>query len=92
MTNCTTFLQTRQKTLVALGWAALVLIAGSSLVVDSGGAHSWAEQHVPFFWSMFGFIAAVMIIGIVRWLGRSGIQASADIYERSLTRICEEEE
>ncbi|MDY0390438.1 MAG: hypothetical protein RBQ88_05870 [Desulfobulbus oligotrophicus] len=92
MTNCTTFLQTRQKTLVALGWTLLVLIAGASLVVDSGSAHSWTEQHVPFFWSLFGFIAAVVIIGIARWLGRSGIQAPTDIYDRSLTPICEEEE
>ncbi len=61
-------------------------------VFDAHHAHTWAEQHVPFFWSLFGFAAASAIIGLSRWFGRSGIQAPADIYDRSLTRICEDEE
>lgn len=92
MTNLIASLQARLKTVTALCYTALALIAGLSLLVDTGHAHSWVEQHVPFFWSLFGFAAAAAIIGLARWFGRSGIQAPADIYDRSLTRICEDEE
>lgn len=92
MTNRIASLQARLKTVVALCFTALGVIAVSSLLVDTQHAHSWVEQHVPFFWSFFGFAAASAIIGIARWLGRSGIQAPVDMYDRSLTRICEDEE
>lgn len=92
MTNHIDSLRAQQKAVNALCLTALGLIAGSSLLVDTGHAHSWVEQHVPFFWSLFGFAAAAAIIGLARWLGRSGIQAPADVYDRSLTRICEDEE
>jgi hypothetical protein len=92
MTNLIAFLQSRLKTVVALSVAALGVIAVSSLLVDTRHAHSWVEQHIPFFWSLFGFAAASAIIGLARWFGGSGIQAPADIYDRTLTRICEDEE
>lgn len=91
MTNFIAFLQTRLKTVIALSFVALGVIAVSSLLVDTRHAHSWVEQHVPFFWSLFGFAAASAIIGLARWFGRSGIQVPADIYDRTLTRICEDE-
>jgi hypothetical protein len=63
-----------------------------SLVIDTHHAHTWVEQHVPFFWSMFGFAAAPLIIGAARWFGRSGIQAPTDFYDCSTSKSCEEEE
>ncbi|MBM9615799.1 hypothetical protein JWJ90_16140 [Desulfobulbus rhabdoformis] len=77
------YLQARLKTVVVVCYALLAVTAASSLLVDTHHAHSWVEQHVPCFWSLFGFAAAATIIGVARWFGRSGIQAPTDFYTRS---------
>ena len=91
MTNLIASLQAHLKTVVVVCFVLLGLIAGSSLLVDTHHAHTWAEQHVPFFWSFFGFAAAAVIIGVARWFGRSGIQAPTDFYDCSTSITCEEE-
>lgn len=91
MTNLIEYLRTHLKTVVAVCFALLAIIAGSTLLVDTSHAHTWVEQHVPFFWSFFGFCAAAVIIGVARWLGRSGIQAPTDFYDCSTSTTCEEE-
>jgi predicted tellurium resistance membrane protein TerC len=77
------YLQARLKIVVVVCYVLLALIAVASLLVDTHHAHSWVEQHVPAFWSLFGFTAAAVIIGVARWLGRSGIQAPTDFYTRT---------
>jgi len=91
MTTLIAYLQARLKTVAAFCCMLLAMIAAASLLVDTHHAHTWAEQHVRCFWSLFGFAAAALIIGAARWFGRSGIQAPADAYERTLLP-CEEEE
>jgi predicted tellurium resistance membrane protein TerC len=91
MTALLAYLQARLKSVVTVCFVLLAVIAGASLTIDTHHAHTWAEQHVPFFWSLFGFAAAAIIIGAARWFGRSGIQAKADVYARTLS-LCEEEE
>lgn len=91
MTNLIAYLQAHLKTVVVVCFVLLGLIAGSTLLVDTHHAHTWAEQNVPFFWSFFGFCAAAVIIGLARWLGCSGIQASTDFHEGPNSNPCEEE-
>ena len=91
MTNLIASLQAHLKTVVVVCFVLLGLIAGSSLLVDTHHAHTWVEQNLPFFWSFFGFCAAAVIIGVARWLGRSGIQASTDFYDDPNSTPCEEE-
>jgi ribose/xylose/arabinose/galactoside ABC-type transport system permease subunit len=91
MTTLTAYLQARMKIVVTLCCALLAAIAAASLLADTQHAHTWAERHIPFSWSLFGFAAAALIIGAARWFGRSGIQAPADAYDRTLLP-CEEEE
>ena len=50
-------------------------------MVDKSHAHTWAEKHIPFFWSIYGFVAAAAAIGIARWYGHSGIQCREDYYD-----------
>lgn len=83
MTALIDALLANRKTAAAVCYGLLALMALASLLVDSSHAHSWAEQHIPFFWSFFGFGAAAAIIGIARWFGGSGIQARPDFYERA---------
>jgi hypothetical protein len=92
MTAFLSFLRAHPRTVTTVCIALLALVAGSSLLIDSHHAHTWAEQHVPFFWSLFGFAAAAVIIGVTRLLGRSGIQAPTDFYTCSNSTLCEEEE
>jgi len=91
MTNLIAYLQAHLKTVVTVCLVLLAVIAGSTLLVDTHHAHTWAEQHVPFFWSFFGFAAAAVIIGVARWFGRSGIQAPTDFYTSPTSTPCEEE-
>lgn len=91
MTTLIAYLQARLKTVVTVCFVLLAVIAVASLTIDTHHAHTWAEQHVPFFWSLFGFAAAAVIIGVARWFGHSGIQAPTDFYDRS-TSLCEEDE
>ncbi|MGE4558580.1 MAG: hypothetical protein AB7E77_00125 [Desulfobulbus sp.] len=77
------YLQARLKTVVTVCLALLAVIAVGSTQVDTHHAHTWVEQHVPCFWSLFGFAAAAIIIGAARWFGRSGIQAPTDFYTRT---------
>jgi predicted tellurium resistance membrane protein TerC len=92
MTTLIEYLQARIKTVTTVCCVLLAVVAGGSLLIDTHHAHTWAEQHVPFFWSLFGFAAAAVIIGVARWFGRSGIQAPTDFYDRSHSTLCEEEE
>lgn len=91
MTAFIEYLRGHLQTVVVVCYVVLAVIAGSSLLIDTHHAHTWAEQHVPFFWSLFGFAAATTIIGAARWLGQSGIQAHPDVYACSHSTPCEEE-
>lgn len=91
MTSLILALQARLRTVVTLSFALLSVIAVASLLIDTQHAHTWAEQHIPFFWSLFGFAAAACIIGIARWLGGSGIQARPDVYDRTMPH-CEDDQ
>ena len=80
------------KAVVVVCYVLLAVVAVSALFVDTHHAHTWVEQHVPFFWSFFGFAAAAAIIGFTRWFGRSGIQARPDFYTCSPdSTTCEED-
>ena len=78
------YLQARMKTVIMVCYVLLVIVAAFAAAVDKSHAHSWVEQNIPFFWSIFGFLAAAAIIGIARWFGRSGIQQPEDYYEHSI--------
>lgn len=78
------YLQTRMKTVIMVCYVLLILTAAFAVIVDKHHAHTWVEQNIPFFWSIFGFCAAAAIIGIARWFGKAGIQVPEDYYEQSI--------
>ena len=69
-------------------YGLLAITLAYSLYVDTSHAHTWVEKHVPFFWSVFAFGGAAVIIGIVYWFGHSGIMVREDYYEKNSAHCC----
>ena len=57
--------------------AALIII---DIFVDKHHAHTLAE-HIPGFWSIFGFLACSVLIIVAKWFGRQGIETKEDYYD-----------
>jgi hypothetical protein len=67
---------------VCLGVLVVLAIADAiPALVDKHHAHTKAE-HLPAFWSVFGFIACVLIVYVSKWFGHAGIMTREDYYDR----------
>lgn len=76
------FLRDHLKTLVRISYLLLGLTTLWGVLVDKHHAHTWVEQHIPGFWSLFGFIACTLIIIISKWFGHQGIMTREDYYDK----------
>jgi hypothetical protein len=77
------FLRDRLKLLVRLSYgvlALLIVIDAIPALVDKEHAHTSIE-HLPGFWSVFGFLACVVIIIASKWFGHAGIMKKEDYYD-----------
>lgn len=77
------WLRNRLKLLVRLSFvllALLVVIDAIPALVDKHEAHTKLE-HIPGFWSLFGFVACVVIIIASKWFGHAGIMQREDYYD-----------
>jgi drug/metabolite transporter (DMT)-like permease len=75
------FLRERLKAVVRLCFALLVLlIVIDALFVNKDHAHTRVE-HLPAFWSLFGFIGCVLIVIGSKWFGHTGIMTREDYYD-----------
>jgi hypothetical protein len=77
------FLRSRLKTVVRICCvvlALLVVLDALPFVVDKEHAHT-ALEHLPGFWSLFGFIACTLIIFLSKWYGHAGIMKREDYYD-----------
>ena len=89
MIKCIDFLRDRLKVVILLCYIGLaLLVAWDLMFVDKHHAHTWVEQNVPFFWSLFGFGAAAIIIMVAYWYGHSGIMARIDFYDEESKSEC----
>ena len=74
------FLRRHLKLVVRLCWVALaLLVVGDWFWVDKEHAHTQPE-HWFGFWSVFGFVACVVIIFFSKWYGHRGIMTREDYY------------
>jgi hypothetical protein len=75
------FFRTRLKMVVRICCAVLaLLILVDALWVNKEHAHTGPE-HFPGFWSIFGFVACVLIILLSKWYGHAGIMTREDYYD-----------
>jgi len=82
------YLQERIKIVTSVCYGLLALIVILAVFVDRGHAHTVVERNLPVFWSLFGFVAAAIIIGVAYWYGKSGIQARTNYYDCPLKKNC----
>jgi uncharacterized membrane protein YdjX (TVP38/TMEM64 family) len=83
------FLRDRLKVVILLCYVGLALLVGWDLMfVDKHHAHTWVEQHIPAWWSIFGFVACALIIilsklfGHFKWFGKFTIMTREDYYDK----------
>ena len=50
-------------------------------ILDKSHAHTWMEKLIPGWWSIFGFVACVLIIILSKWYGHQGIMTREDYYD-----------
>ena len=75
------FLRYRLKAVVRICFGLLaLLILLDALLVDKEHAHTRLE-HLPAFWSIFGFLGCVLIIIASKWFGHAGIMQREDYYD-----------
>ena len=75
------WLRNRLKTVVRICFGLLaLLIVLDALLVNKEHAHTKVE-HLPAFWSVFGFLGCVLNIVASKWFGHAGIMTREDYYD-----------
>ncbi len=73
-------LRNNQKTVVRVCLAVLALLVVADIFVSKEHAHTGPE-HIPGFWSAFGFVACALIVILSKWYGHAGIMTREDYYD-----------
>jgi hypothetical protein len=75
------FLRDRLKAVKLVCIGVLVLLAAADIIfVGSEHAHTKIE-HIPAFWSIFGFFGCAVLILVSKWYGHLGIMTREDYYD-----------
>jgi len=75
------FFRDRLKLVIRLSYLVLaLLVLWDAFLVDKHHAHTAVEK-LPGFWSVFGFVACVLIIFVSKWYGHLGIMTREDYYD-----------
>ena len=69
----------RTKTMKRIAYAILILIIVIDYFIPRHEIHFIGDQ-IPGFWSLFGFVACVMIILISKGIGHLGIMQDENYY------------
>ena len=69
----------RTKTMKKIAYAALILIIVIDFIIPRHEVHFFGDG-IPGFWSLFGFVACILIILISKWIGHLGIMQEENYY------------
>ena len=69
----------RRKAVKKIAYIALILIIVTDFFIPRHEIHFIGDQ-IPGFWSLFGFVACIMIILISKWIGHLGIVQDENYY------------
>ena len=69
----------RTKAIKRIAYAVLIFIIAMDFFIPRHQIHFFGDE-IPGFWSIFGFIACILIILISKWIGRLGIMQDENYY------------
>ena len=69
----------RTKTMKRISYATLILIILIDFFIPRHEIHFFGDG-IPGFWSLFGFVACILIILISKWIGHLGIMQDENYY------------
>ena len=69
----------RTKAMKKISYAVLIFIIAIDFFIPRHETHFFGDE-IPGFWSIFGFIACILIILISKWIGRLGIMQDENYY------------
>lgn len=71
----------RTKTVKRIAYGVLVLLVLVDFVIPRHEIHFIGDK-IYGFWSLFGFIACILIIVVSKWIGHHGLMKDEDYYDR----------
>ena len=69
----------RTKTIKRIAYAVLIFIIVIDFFIPRHEIHFFGDE-IPGFWSLFGFVACILIILISKWIGHLGIMQDENYY------------
>jgi len=69
----------RRKAVKKSAYIALILIIVTDFFIPRHEIHFFGDG-IPGFWSIFGFIACILIILISKWIGHLGVMQDENYY------------
>ena len=70
----------RTKAVKKIAYGALIILIVVDFIIPRHEIHFFGDK-VPGFWSLFGFIACVLIIIVSKWIGHMGLMKDENYYD-----------
>ncbi len=71
----------RSKTVKRIAYGVLALLVVVDFIIPRHEIHFFGDK-IPGFWSLFGFIACILIIVISKWIGHAWLMKDEDYYDK----------
>ena len=69
----------RRKGVKKIAYIVLILVIITDFFIPRHEIHFFGDR-IPGFWSLFGFVACILIILISKWIGHLGIMQDENYY------------
>jgi len=70
----------RTKKVRRIAYGVLILLIITDFFIPRHEVHFFGDE-IPGFWSLFGFIACVLIIVVSKWIGHLGLMQDENYYD-----------
>ena len=70
----------RSKAAKRIAYGALIILIVVDFIIPRHEIHFFGDK-IPGFWSLFGFIACVLIIIVSKWIGHLGLMKDENYYD-----------
>ena len=70
----------RTKAAKRIAYGALIILIVVDFIIPRHEIHFFGDK-IPGFWSLFGFIACVLIIIVSKWIGHMGLMKNENYYD-----------